>query len=231
MSTRRNVQEPICTDNGGHGMQYNHPAFGQIGAYHTSGRAVLYGSDFVHQHYVTVRIARSTLNRNLSRDRYFGGQEVVEVAMSEAQWATFVATPNQGSGVPCTLSRIQGETMPELPDPPAVHSSYKAEAKDAVAQVERELRDLREHLARDLKGLSGKAQSAALGHVDAALRAISSSLPFIAESMGEFMEGVVEKAKIEVDAYVSQTIHRAGLTALGGSVPPLSLTHDAGSDQ
>lgn len=50
-------------------------------------------------------------------------------------------------------------------------------------------------------------------------REISANLPFIAKSFGKHMETVVEKAKVEVNAYANAAIARAGLEALGGKAP------------
>jgi hypothetical protein len=81
-----------------------HPAYAQIGASRVSGGTYLYGSNFAHQHYVTISITKSELNRSLSRDWASGGEEYIEVALSEAQWASFVSTLNSGTGIQCTLN-------------------------------------------------------------------------------------------------------------------------------
>lgn len=43
-----------------------HPAYGSISVSHVTGNANLYGSDFAHQHYVTITISRSELRRDLA---------------------------------------------------------------------------------------------------------------------------------------------------------------------
>ena len=40
-----------------------HPAYAQIGVHRVSGRTRLYGSDFEHQHWMTVTVRRSELRR------------------------------------------------------------------------------------------------------------------------------------------------------------------------
>jgi len=47
------------------GYTERHPAYAQISAARVSGTAYLYGSDFVHHHYVTLKIARSERVRDL----------------------------------------------------------------------------------------------------------------------------------------------------------------------
>lgn len=109
---------PIETSEAGPGGMstsvLKHPAFASISVSHVSGHANLYGSDFSHQHYVTVTIHTSELRRDLARDWHFDRKELIEVAMSEAQWATFVSTPNR-QGPCCTLRSFNGEQTPGLP--------------------------------------------------------------------------------------------------------------------
>lgn len=70
----RNEEMPVESDGHHEGKRYNHPAFGQLRASRVSGRTTLYGSDFVHEHFMIVEIHRSELNRDNSRDWYFPRQ-------------------------------------------------------------------------------------------------------------------------------------------------------------
>jgi len=104
---RHDPQEPTIEVKKGPGNAdeavEQHPAYAQIGANRVSGGAYLYGSDFKHQHYITIQIHDSELHRQLSGDRAHSKRRLIEIAMSEAQWATFVSSLNQGGGVQCTL--------------------------------------------------------------------------------------------------------------------------------
>lgn len=64
-------EEPVEVKGDGHSgreSRITHPAFAQIGASRVSGSVNLYGSEFNHQHFITISIHRSELNRSLSRD-------------------------------------------------------------------------------------------------------------------------------------------------------------------
>lgn len=92
-----------------------HPAYGQIGASRTyGGGRALYGSDFRHNSSVTIRISESEVTRDLSRDWPHATREIVEVTLSEAQWATFVSSLNMGEGTQCTLAHVMGERKPPI---------------------------------------------------------------------------------------------------------------------
>jgi hypothetical protein len=153
----------------------------------------------------------------LSRDWAFAKHEIVEVALSEAQWATFVSSFNQGSGVQCTIQSREGVgDVPQLP-PPDRTDKFKAEANEDMANIAAELAALRKKVAENVAGLSKTKQAELLEHVDKAQRAVGDSLPFVAKQMEEHMENVVEAAKSEVHGYINAQINRAGLQALGGT--------------
>jgi hypothetical protein len=109
----------VATNNAWSEYEENHPAYGMIGASRVSGGAYLYGSDFRHQHWMTIRIHHGRLLRSdLSYDHYMAEGQIIEVELSEAQWATFVSAANVGDGVPCTINWVVGEGfLPELTPP------------------------------------------------------------------------------------------------------------------
>ena len=113
-------QEPVETREGDthdRTSRFDHPAFAQIAAHRfTCTPAMpLYGSDFGHHHAVSITIRRSQLNRNLSHDWHFGREELIEVHLSEAQWASFVSSMNSGDGVPCTINHLERKRVPRFP--------------------------------------------------------------------------------------------------------------------
>src|SRR4029079_12547459 len=104
-------EKPPRTEGGSHDrFEETHPAYILVGASRVSSTpgAVLFGSDFRHQHYITITIAKATYNRGLSNDWYFGNKQLIQIALSEAQWATFVSSLNVGQGVPATLEWLDG---------------------------------------------------------------------------------------------------------------------------
>lgn len=197
-----------------------HPAFGNIGASRVQTTGIyLYGSDFRHASFVSIRIRRSELERSLSHDDFFGKDPIVEVRLSEAQWATFVSTLNVGDGVPCTIGAIGSESVPMIDRPKETEERFRSEvAEKAARSVERVDETIRrvEALA---SGLSKKKKEETLGLLRTLRQDLASNLPFVVRSFGEHVETRVEKAKVEVSAYVSNAVARAGLRALGGKEP------------
>lgn len=200
-----------------------HPAYAQVSIHHVSGNINLYGSDFTHHNFVTLSIRRSQQHRDLSRDWHLEREELIQVALSEAQYATLVSAPNR-SGVPCTLQRVHGEQVPELPrrDSTKLHDDeFRSKLEKTIEMLKTQRREILSATSK----LSKRMQQELLIPIDAAIREIESNIPFLVRSFSEHMETSIEKAKVEVEAYVTSTIHRAGLDVLRGAENP-ALSHD-----
>lgn len=189
-----------------------HPAYGQISASRVNGTSVLYGSDFIHNGYVTIRIHRSEWNRGLSNDWHHEREEIAEVALSEAQWATFVSTLNMGSGTPCTITSIAGRMVPGIPDPPDRHKQFKKEADARIANGLAHLDQLKAQIM-ELK-ISEKIRQSLLSELFTSRQELTANIGFVADQFTEHMETVTNHAKIEVAAYLTNAVQRAGLTKL-----------------
>ena len=203
--------------------RYDHPAFGQIAASRVQGDSTLYGSDFLHHAYITITIRRSQLCRDLSRDWHFGGEELIDVALSEAQWATFVSSLNVGQGVPCTIQHHDRKPIPTIPlrrNEDVVQDELAATVKQVAMDLDAAITDIEGIIG---ESVSAKKREAILVRLRAAHRQVDDHLPFAAESFERHMEKTVEKAKVEVNAYAEHLIVRAGLTALGVPSSPLQL--------
>lgn len=192
-----------------------HPSYAQIGAFRVSGGAYLYGSDFRHQHYITLQINESELHRSLSGDRPHPKRRLIEIAMSEAQWATFVSSLNQGSGVQCTLEYTTEKGL----IPPIVHTKdrklqFSQEMADRFKMAVDALKDLDTLI--DAAPLSGKKKEALKRQLAVAEMNLAPNMDFVAERFDEHMEKTVEKAKSEVNAYAQATLGRLAQMTLSG---------------
>lgn len=178
-----------------------HPAYAQISAGRVSaggGGPVLYGSDFQHQHFVEITLHHSELRRDLSRDWPHTTERIVTVALSEAQWATFVSSVSVGSGVQCTL--VWGDEDGSIPpiDLPT----------DRRQQFSDEMTDRFDIALDALKKLKADPRSAKWQRdlADTALRNIGPNVDYVADSFDKHMETTVERAKIEANAYLQQIL-------------------------
>ena len=223
----RTVEEPTITPRKGPGnsdeLEYTHPAYAQIEVSRVSGGNVtLYDSDFKHNHYMVLRVQPSRMMRHLNKDWHHSGHNpMIEVAMSESQWATLVSSLNMGGGVPCTLQRFDGKNIPSIPAPIARHDQYAGEIKEDLAEAVAEM-DALDKLIEE-SGLSKTKAAALREKVRSARSTLTSSIPWIVESADKHMEKTVERGKQEVQGYMLGMIQRAGLEQLTGGVLPLQI--------
>ncbi len=142
----RQTENPVVTSKVGNGNEkenkIDHPAFGMIGACRRSGHSILYGSDFIHHNTVAIRICTSSLTRSLAHDWPHARKGLIEVELSEAQWATFVSSMNVGDGVQCTIKEKDGVSVPGISAPIIRKDQFMDEAKDRITRSLTELEEL-----------------------------------------------------------------------------------------
>ena len=209
------------TTPGGRSYKLTHPAYGQISASRVSGSSRLYGSDFSHNHFVTIRINSSEQHHELSSEWHFSRKEFIEIAMSEAQWATFVSTMNSGSGVPCTFKHVMGEKVPQIAAPEEdVGDRFSGDLQKTLGEARERVLSM----AQELNDAVGKKKAQEIKkHLEWVAMCLQSNTQYVADQFDRHMEDTVEKAKIEVNAYATSAIQRAGLEALSAGKPVVLL--------
>lgn len=188
-----------------------HPSFGMIAAYRGSYGATLFDSDIYHHHTVTLRIHRASRRRELHSDWIHAREELIEVEMSEAQYASFVSSPNT-SGVPCTIRTIQGEDIERPVFAPRLEESMRETheaAQEAFGEIVEALR-----VFEETPSTPARAKKEALASLRAKIQNAVPNVDFAGKRLSEHAENVVQKARSDVEAMVSQHAARMGVEAL-----------------
>jgi hypothetical protein len=215
------TQEPTVTEDTGvmGGTVAAHPAFGQISVFRSSGHSHLYGSEFAHQHTIRLRINPSVLHRQLSDDRMQAiSVPLIEVCMSEAQFAHAITSVGLGEGTPCTITSLHGQSIPGLPAPKPKTEQFAHESQarfDKAVALMQEVAGL-----IDASKLSQKDKAALTRKLQQAKQEIGDNQDFVADRFAEYMETVVEKGRMEINAYATQTL-RLGSTPTAEAEPPV----------
>lgn len=191
------------------GERETHPSFGlvTVNRWSSSPGTSLFDSELRHQHFITLTVERADRTRDLNRDWIHGsGPALVQIKLSEAQWAAMVSSVGNGSGTPCTIAAT--ETEPRVPEPPfeprMAHS--QAEARGAA---DRAFSRIKEAMA----AYEEKKSAANLRSLRAAIAGAGPNVEFAAESLTEHAEKVVEKARADVEAMVTAHAERLGVSA------------------
>lgn len=216
---RKPTEQPTLTEGG----EETHPAWGLIGASRVSTSppgASLFDSDIRHQHYVVVRVRKASRKRNLGHDWKHGEEEIVEVAMSEAQWASFVSSMNVGDGVPCTIERLGWEPVPGVEHQPRLALSME-EVRDAAAKSMEEINEA-------LAAYTEKKTTANLRDLEARIRNAPANMTFAAETLSKHGENVVQRARADVEAMVVTKAKQLGIDP--AEIADVRLLEEGGKD-
>lgn len=204
----------------------SHESFGYIRASRVSGQTRLFDSGLQHQHYITITIGQADQIRSFHQSHVYGKNELMQIAMTEAQFAQFITSMNVGSGAPCTLQRMNGKRVAEPPADINTKETYEAEVKEKCAKIAKSLdKAMTDAQALVKKGKAGKGElEAVLGALRQAHQDVALNFPFMQQMMAENLEKLVQQAKADINAHavmMSQRIAFGG--GEGGGMPDMTL--------
>jgi len=219
-----------------------HPSYGIIGIHHSFWSRTLFDSDVVHQHFISISIKNAQRVIDGTHEHIMGtGQELIEIHMTEAQFAQLIARPNVGDGVPCTINHCKSdfakaETEPWVhprhggrPDPPEPEKfdlKFKKETGERAQIIVDALNSLQSMIDKFLSG-EEKPNKTTLktlkGQVSSALLQIQSNLPWVQEVAAEQLEKKIASAIVEFESFVNMSLQRRGLAAMQNEAPRLSV--------
>lgn len=206
-----------------------HESFGFIRASRVSGHTELFDSAIKHQHYVTITIGEAEQHRRHSETYVHGSiRGLIEVSMSEAQFAQFITSMNVGSGAPCTLTWVNGQYRSPPPADINTRETFESEVK---AKADKVGWNLKEGIA-EVKSLldKGKANKGelkvALEKLETAQRELVSNMPFLMKQFAEGVEKLTERAKMDLNAHAVML----GQRMIGPDSQILQLTEEKADD-
>ena len=204
------------------GEPENHPSFGAVTLSRISSNngASLYQSRIKHRNFIRLRIFKAQNFRNLYTDVSHTTKSVVEVDMTANQFSQLITTMGLSEGVPCTIRRIDGETIPE----PLFDSRREQFVKEFHEQME-DISHKCDEVIGFVKELMektsvSKADRTALLHQLTMLKQdIGQNTPFIAKQFNEQMEDVLNDVKSEVQEFIGSMAQQTGLQAIQKQLP------------
>jgi hypothetical protein len=206
----------------------NHASYGMIGVTkgQESGKRRFFGSGVKSHNAISIRIHKAEVQHSLSRDSYFERECIIEVDMTPMQFLDLFTSPNQGSGVPCTIryTREDGR-LPEVPkhsksETEKIADEFNRKAEELGATLESLTKKARETLSAP-GTLKKKDKEDVLDAVESFTMQIKNNLPFLLEQMQESAQRTVSQAKAEVTAFADDMLQRKGLEAFKKDAPQL----------
>lgn len=198
------------------GERKEHESYGLISLSRISGRGEpLFGSSIRHSEVLRLRISRGVMNRDLSRDWYHERDDIVEVDMSNSQFAEFVTTHNRGCGIPCTIRYVNGE---RVEDPPFddKREQFRQEFKEHAATVARRLDELHAFAEslREKPTVTKTERAELVERIRMARQEVASNMPFMATQFDVQMDKSIKEAKGEIEAFALRRVVTAGIAAI-----------------
>ena len=168
-----------------------HPSYGIVGISRISGNTALFESEVKHMYYIALRIKEAERWQDGTKVRVHGRRELIEIYLTEAQFAQLITSANIGDGVPCTLHYVAGDRAegkpylyprwggrPEPPAPERFEKKFHEEAGERAGIISENLENLNAELQKMVSGevKPGKGNlSALLAKVQSAQQQINSN--------------------------------------------------------
>ena len=193
-----------------------HESYGTIivSRMQSGGQHPLFGSSLQDRNTIRLEIKSAKIARTLSTDFIHPGRQIIEVELSQSQWAEMVSSIGVGEGTPCTIRYINGKQMEDCPYI-SVRDQFDDEFDDSVQES---LEGLRNAVAA-CEGLLGKKsvtkadREQVLSLIRKAYREVSDAVPFIKKQFTEQMDNTVKEARGEIEAFA---MNHAFATVLRG---------------
>jgi len=198
-----------------------HPSFGTVKFSRVSiggGGARLFGSslrDHASAIKLTIRDAERVHRNGL--DYICGGTELIEVWLSQAQFAELLTTMNIGTGVPCTIRFIHDVGVIDgiqdvLLETERSIKGFEGSLEQIVERITERSVEI-EKMMRKQK-LSKDDKEFVVWTINKVLQDVTSNWPYVLEQFGKAVEKTVVAAKSEVDAFVTHVVQKTGLEQL-----------------
>ncbi len=209
--------EDFTTDGDG---DERHPAFGLVSLHRISSNpgAVLFQSDVRHPEYMRVAVHEATRKRDLIHDWVHPGRMICEISLSMAQFASFVASTGQGSGVPCTIEWTAtgtyepGDRPGLIPAPrlSLTHDEVRAAADKAFEHIKKAEAALQEAMAAK-PPVPAAERKRLLANLHTAIDLAAPNVEYAAKQLDEHAEAVVEQSRADIETMVIRMAERAGI--------------------
>lgn len=198
--------------------RFEHPSFGQIGFSRVSSTgSEFYGSELTQDHYISMELRHSEIERTLSQDWYYAkGVPIVKLRMSSNQFAEMITSMNRGSGVCCTIEYINGTKVPDIANQESrkefVHRKFEERMKEFANSIKEN--SLKAKKLIEKKTLSKDDQKELNFLIEWLTTETKNNIPFFGKCFQETMDVVVQEAKLEVENAIQHKINTLGLSEL-----------------
>ena len=195
------------------GTSYKHPSFGMLSFNRThGGHSNLFGSSIQHNDTIHMVLKEGVVIRGLNDDRYVGEDEILEVEMSQSQFAELITSMNVGTGIPCTIKYLRGKGRINEADFINKRQQITNEFKESMN--ERMSDDEVKELFTTKKSIGKGDREMILRRLANVTQCIESSSKFIFDQFQNQIDKTITEAKGEIEAFAQNKINAIAQQAL-----------------
>ncbi len=197
-----------------------HESYGVIrGSRHSSNSTPLFGTSVTHNQTISISIHTAKHERDLANDWIHPRKEIIEIELSENQFAQFITDMNSHGGTPCTIRHLGGKMMAKTPfiaKQELFQEEFEKKMENLSVDIKRVI-----HTSTDIlknKASINKAdRELILKDMEALVTKVADNIPFVRQQFREQLDDMITEAKVEIEAFAENVIRTKGLEALGAS--------------
>lgn len=200
------------------GTSYKHPSFGMLSFNRThGGYSNLFGSSIQHNDTIHMVLREGQVTRGVNDDWYVGGNEIIEVEMSQSQFAEVITSMNTGTGTPCTIKYIQGKGRIAEADfinkRQQITNEFKESMDEHMTDAQAFYNEVKELF--DTKKSIGKGdREIILKKLSSIVQGMESESKFIFNQFQEQIDKTITEAKGEIEAFAQNKLNTIAQQAL-----------------
>ena len=201
-----------------------HPSYALISFNRTyaSEANALFGSSIKHRNPIRLTVSHAEIERGLNKDWYHSRGRIVEIEMSQSQFADAITSFGQGDGVPCTL--LFTERDGRIPSCNYVNKTeqfsdeFTEHLEETKSRLEKSIEEI-QNLFNTKKTLSKSDRERIMSVLRQAKLDISGNATYIYDSFAEQMDKTIQEAKGEIESFTQNKIQNITAMAIAEKSP------------
>lgn len=195
-----------------------HPSYGMMLFSRThGGECELFGSSIKHRDTIRMTLKHGKVRRELNSDFYMGDDVIVEVEMSETQFAEAITNMNFNDGVPVTIKYTEKDGRIVPCTFVHKHEQFEKELQENLDKANEYANSLIKE-ATELFKKKGTITKAEKDKILSILYSLSHEIngdrDFIYSMFNEQMDKTIHEAKGEIEAFIQNKMHSLASQAL-----------------
>lgn len=154
-------------------------------------------------------------SNEIGRSWYFGRESLIELRMTNTQFAEMITSLNQGGGIPCTLEYVAGKgKIEQEKDKEYKVDFHKRKMSENAKKVLERLNSQIEEVTKSIQKLPKKDQENLNVIFSSLKRDPNQNFPWYTQQFYETMENVAQDIKSNMETDLMHKLQRLGLETL-----------------